>query len=64
MVNQSVEQRLNYLITNLGSKEKVEEYFRRPISEFRTQMADMMRNNYRIQEVQRSLTKNVKATPS
>ncbi|MDE7119766.1 MAG: peptidylprolyl isomerase, partial [Muribaculaceae bacterium] len=64
MVTQAVDQRINYLVTNLGSKEKVEEYFRRPMSEFRTQMADVMRNNYRIQEVQRSLTKSVKATPA
>ncbi len=64
MVTQAVDQRINYLITNLGSKEKVEEYFRRPLNEFRGQMSDMMRNNYRIQEVQRSLTKNIKATPS
>lgn len=64
MVSQAVDQRINYLITNLGSKEKVEEYFRRPMNEFREQMTDMMRNNYRIQEVQRSLTRDIKATPS
>lgn len=64
MVNLSVDQRINYLINNLGSKEKVEEYFRKPMPEFRTQMADMMRNNYRVQEVQRSLTSDMKVTPS
>jgi peptidyl-prolyl cis-trans isomerase SurA len=64
MVSQAVDQRINYLITNLGSKEKVEEYFRKPMSEFRTQMSDVMRNQYRVQEVQRSLTKDLKVTPS
>ncbi|MDE6125881.1 MAG: peptidylprolyl isomerase [Muribaculaceae bacterium] len=64
MVNLSVDQRINYLINNLGSKEKVEEYFRKPMPEFRQQMADMMRNNYRVQEVQRSLTSDLKVTPS
>ncbi len=64
MVNLSVEQRINYLVNNLGSKEKVEEYFRKPMPEFRQQMADMMRNNYRVQEVQRSLTSDLKVTPS
>ena len=34
MVTQAVEQRINYLISNLGSKEKVEEYFRKPLAEF------------------------------
>ncbi|MCM1071171.1 MAG: peptidylprolyl isomerase [[Clostridium] fimetarium] len=64
MVSMSVEQRINYLVNNLGSKEKVEEYFRKPMPEFRSQMADMMRNNYRVQEVQRSLTSDLKVTPS
>ncbi len=64
MVSLAVDQRVNYMITNLGSKEKVEEYFRKPMSEFRSGLADMMRNQYRIQEVQRTLTKNLKVTPS
>lgn len=64
MVAMAVDQRLNYLITNLGSKEKLEEYFRKPMSEFRAQMSDMMRNQYRIQQVQASLTKDLKVTPS
>ncbi len=64
MVSLSVEQRINYLVNNLGSKEKVEEYFRKPMPEFRQQMADMMRDNYRVQEVQRSLTAELKVTPS
>ena len=60
----AVEQRLNYFITNLGAKEKVEEYFRKSIPEFRDQMTEVMRNQYRIQDVQRNLTKDVKVTPS
>lgn len=64
MVSMAVDQRLNYLITNLGSKEKVEEYFRKPISEFRSQLSDVMRNQYRVQQVQASLTKDLKVTPS
>lgn len=64
MVSMAVDQRVNYMITNLGSKEKVEEYFRKPLSEFRSQMMETMRNQYRVQEVQRSLTKDLKVTPS
>jgi len=60
----SVENRLNYLINNLGSKEKLEEYFRRPLPEFRQQMMEMFRNQYRVQEVQKSITKDLKITPS
>ncbi len=64
MVTQAVEQRINYLISNLGSKEKVEEYFRKPLAEFRQQMSESMRNQYRVQEVQRNISKDLKVTPS
>jgi peptidyl-prolyl cis-trans isomerase SurA len=64
MVTQAVEQRINYLIANLGSKEKVEEYFRKPLPEFRQQMAESMRNQYRIQTVQQNISKDLKVTPS
>ena len=64
MVAQAVEQRINYFITNLGTKEKVEEYFRKPLPEFRQQMTETMRDQYRIQEVQRNISKDMKITPS
>ena len=38
MVLQQADSRINYFIANLGSKEKVEEYFRKPIPELREQM--------------------------
>lgn len=63
-VQQSVDARINYFIANLGSKEKVEEYFRKPIPEIREQLMNTVRDQYTIQQVQSNLTKNVKATPS
>ncbi|MDE7406799.1 MAG: peptidylprolyl isomerase, partial [Muribaculaceae bacterium] len=64
MVTQQVDSRINYLITNLGSREKVEEYFRKSLPEVREYMSESMRNQYKIQEVQRSLTKSLKVTPN
>lgn len=64
MVMQEVESRINYFISNLGSKEKVEEYFRKPLPELRENLMETIRNQYTIQEVQRSLTKEIKSTPS
>lgn len=61
---QNVDSRINYFIANLGSKEKVEEYFRKPLPELREQLMDVVRDQYTIQEVQRNLTKNIKATPA
>ncbi len=59
-----VDARMNFYVNQLGSKEKVEEYFRKSMPEMRESMTDMVRNNYRIRMVQQSLTKNIKATPS
>ena len=63
-VMQNVDARINYFIANLGSKEKVEEYFRKSIPELRENLIDVVRDQYTVQEVQRNLTKNIKATPA
>lgn len=63
-VMQQVEYRINFFIANLGSKEKVEEYFRKPIPDLREQLIEVTRNNYTIQQVKEELTKNVKPTPA
>lgn len=59
-----VDARINFYIAQLGSKEKMEQYFRKSMPEMRESMTEMVRNNYRVRQVQQSLTKNVKATPS
>lgn len=64
MVVQSVDARINYFIANLGSREKVEEYFRKPLPLLREQLMNTVRDQYTIQQVQNELTKNVKATPA
>ena len=63
-VQSQVEQQINFLINSLGSKEKVEEYFRKAMPEIREYYAENVRNRYRVQTVQQNLTKNIKTTPS
>lgn len=64
MISQQVESWLNYLITNLGSKEKVEEYFRKSIPDLREWRREMVANQSRIEQVKRSLVKDIKPTPN
>lgn len=59
-----VDARINMFIAQLGSKEKMEEYFRKSTPELRSSLLEVLRNNQRVQQVQRSLTKDVKITPS
>ena len=63
-IAKEVDSRINFFIANLGSKEKVEEYFHKPLPLLREKIADMFRDQYSIQQVQSNLTKKIKATPA
>lgn len=62
-VQLQVDQQINFLINNLGSREKVEQYFRKSIPEIREYYASSIRDRQRVHMVQERLTKDVKATP-
>lgn len=64
IVQQQVDGQLNFLIANLGSREKVEQYFNKPFTELRDYYTTDVRNRFRINQVRQSLTKNMKVTPS
>lgn len=64
MVQMQTDAQMNFLITNLGSREKVEQYFRKPFPEIRDYYATNMRNRARVQQVRSGLVKNLKVTPS
>lgn len=64
MLNSQVESQINFLIGQLGSKEKVEEYFRKPMTEIREYYTMNITNRQRVSMVQSNLTKNVKITPN
>ena len=63
-ISSEVENRINYFIANLGSKEKVEEYFRMPLPRLREKLNEVLSEQSCIQQVQSELTKNVKSTPA
>ncbi len=48
-ISSEVENRINYMIANLGSKEKVEEYFRMPLPRLREKLNLMYSEQYCIQ---------------
>ena len=63
-VFQQEEARIKYLIANSGSKEKMEEYFKKPVTEIREELANGIRDQGTVQEVQRNFVKDVKTTPA
>lgn len=63
-VSAMVDRRINFFIANLGSKERVEDYFHKSLPALREQLAEITRNSLIVNEVQRNLTKNLKSTPN
>lgn len=62
-VARQVDMRMNYYISQIGSKEKMEEYFRKSSSEIREEMMTSVSNQMVIQQMQQKLTENIKPTP-
>lgn len=63
-VSHQVDYRLNYYISQIGSKEKMEEYFRKTTTEIREELMTSVRNQMIIQQMQQKLTENIKSTPA
>lgn len=64
MVMQQVEMTINNYVAQLGSQEKVEQMFNKSLPAIRDMLHEMISNRSRVQQVQQSLVKNIKATPS
>ena len=63
-VSHQVDMRINYYISQIGSKEKMEEYFRKPQTEIREELMTTVRNQMIIQQMQQKLTSHIKPTPA
>jgi len=63
-VFQEVDMRLNSAILNYGSREKLEEYAKKSLSQIREQMFNTYKDKKIVDEVQRNLVKNIKVTPA
>jgi peptidyl-prolyl cis-trans isomerase SurA len=63
-VMNQVEMRMNYFISQIGSKEKLEEYFGKNTLALREDMRQMVRDQMIIQQMQQKLVENIKSTPA
>lgn len=63
-VNSQVEQRINYFISQIGSKEKLEEYFGKNIISLKEEMREMVEQQMIAQQMQEKIIGNIKLTPS
>ncbi len=63
-VQMQVEQRINYFISQIGSKEKMEEYFGKSLSDLREELTTLIEEQMLAQQVQQQLIGDVKITPA
>lgn len=63
-VSHQVDMRINWYLNQIGSKEKMEEYFRKSLTEIREELMTQVRNQMIIQQMQQKLTENINPTPA
>ena len=63
-VEMEVNRRINYFVSQIGSIEKLEEYFTQSIGEIREELRERVRDEYIVQQVQQKIIGDQKTTPS
>jgi peptidyl-prolyl cis-trans isomerase SurA len=64
MVENEMDSRMRYFIAQVGSPEKLEEYFHKSIVEIKNDMREIIRENLLIREVQGKINQDMTITPS
>lgn len=63
-VESEIDRRMRYFIAQIGSKEKLEEYFGKSMLEIKEDLRDRIRDYLVIQNVQQKITQDIRITPS
>ncbi len=64
MVIMQVDRQINEFINRAGSREKLEEWLNKPIHRIKREQRDIVRNQMLTQQMQGTITENVKVTPA
>jgi peptidyl-prolyl cis-trans isomerase SurA len=59
-----MDRRLRYFVSQLGSEEKLVEFYGKSMIEIKAELHDLLEDQLRAQQVQQSITADVKVTPS
>jgi len=62
-VNAEMERRLNYFITQIGSEEKLEEYYKKSIKDIKESFRESIKEQLLSQRMQQQATSSLKVTP-
>ena len=62
-VNDAIDQRLKYFVSQIGSEKKLEEYFDKPIIQIRQEFQTIFREQLLAQRMESKITSNLRVTP-
>ena len=62
-VNDAIDQRINYFISQIGSEKKLEEYFNKSIAQIREEFQFIFKDQLLAQRMESKITSNLKVTP-
>ena len=63
-ISAGIEQQIEYMISVIGSREKLEEYHKKNMSQIRSELRETFRDRQMIQGMQRQLVKDITVTPA
>ena len=63
-LNQNLDQRIQYFIKNLGSQKAVENYFKKPIAQIKSDMEDVVRDQLMTNQMRNKIEGDVSITPA
>lgn len=63
-VESEMDRRLQYFISQIGSKEKLEQYYNKSLIDIKNDLRDVIREQILTQQVKGSITESIKITPS
>ncbi len=63
-INQNLDQRIQYFVQHLGSENAVEDYFKKPIVQIKSELEEVIRNQSLTQQMQGKIINDIGVTPS
>lgn len=63
-IESEIDRRMRYFINQIGSEQKLEEYYGKSLLEIKDEFRDMVENQLLVQKMQSKMTENTKVTPS
>ncbi|WP_224995401.1 peptidylprolyl isomerase [Cesiribacter sp. SM1] len=63
-VNRELERRMQYMVQQLGGEEEIEQYYNKPLSQFKAELRGRMKEQLLVQRMQEHITQDVTVTPA